>query len=168
MDRRESLEFVQVCVASGLSEAFSEGISGNFQLCDLKWIFYLIDNPNYKSQVLPKSHSPIIINQTVWKHVWSKWTLKFPDQNKMFWVMFLTLLKFFVLLKFFPFTKKWWNYIWPAGSDRQWPWWTWSGGMRYGLRGPGGGRLGQCGSQVGNGALSLDTPTETYKDVKVK
>ena len=40
MDRRESLEFVQVCVASGLSEAFSEGISGNFQLCDLKLILY--------------------------------------------------------------------------------------------------------------------------------
>ena len=38
------MEFVKVvlCVARGLSEAFGEGIFGNFQLCDLNGICYFI------------------------------------------------------------------------------------------------------------------------------
>ena len=44
MNRREVVQFVKVvlCVARGLSEAFGEGIFGNFQLCDLNGICYFI------------------------------------------------------------------------------------------------------------------------------
>ena len=47
MERRNVLVKAVLCVASGFSEAFGEGITGNFQLCDLKGV----DKPEPKIQV---------------------------------------------------------------------------------------------------------------------
>ena len=49
------MEFVKtvLCVARGLSEAFGEGISGNFQLCDLECICYFISMINTSRQCNP-------------------------------------------------------------------------------------------------------------------
>ena len=67
MERRNVLVKAVLCVASGFSEAFGEGITGNFQLCDLKGLtsmslkskFHLGPNKT-KPNPNPKGGSPFV------------------------------------------------------------------------------------------------------------
>ena len=65
MERRNVLVKAVLCVASGFSEAFGEGITGNFQLCDLKGLTSLSLKskshlgPN-KTKPNPKGGSPFV------------------------------------------------------------------------------------------------------------